>query len=322
MGAIVGLRHFQLKGNGLPNDATVCQVYKNGRQQFQLDIMIDAYDMAGETVPLTQEQMASIKLIDYGTGYDIDGQLDRSLTKNIYDFYNGVAPTGDHSARQNMSGVRLYLSVPEASSIAQNHTAAEVTLNGNTFRTNNVGSVAGGHFNGGFNSSIIIKTVPPHLVAAESFNIKNLGMILFSYRPGDIPYFRLLFRWEITFKDPNFRILGSNIPDTPIINWFSQFVRKGDNKDTGHWALPVKQQGESVWLGALRQGSSSADVRVEPYTKDGAAYAIHEEAEWFETHQYVSKQITYFDNNGCGQSVHLLPNNNGTTLQLMDHPPY
>lgn len=322
MATITGLKHFQIKGNGSPNDKFNCKVYKNGRQQIQVDIVIDAYGESGEIIPLTPTQLQTVKLIDYDSGSVVDGQLSRSYTKNVFDFYPGAPELDTGSVNQNMSVLTFYISVPSSANFAQKQVAAEITLEGATYGTNDHNVQPGGAFNnGGFNSSILVTPLPTYSLQAQHFKIVNLGKIGYGYPDGGSGDTRYLYRWEITIGDSNFRIVDSDLSAPSVLNWFSQYVRKGDDKDTGHWALPVLGVGERITLGALKSGSSNNDVYIFPYTRAGAAYAIHEEANWFETHQYVSKHITYYDHNGCGHSVYLVPNNNGTTFQLMDNAP-
>ncbi len=322
MAQIAGLNHFQIKGNGSPNDKVNCPVYKNGRQQIQVDIVIDAYDTSGQIIPVTLTQLKTVKLIDYDSGSIVDGQLPRSYTKNVFDFYGGALKLDTGSVNQNMSVLRFYISVPSSANFPQKQVAAEITLDGATYRTNDHNVSPGGSFNnGGFNSSILVMPLPTYTFEAQMFKIVNLRTIAYAYAVGGSGEERWLYKWEITFIDSSYRIVASDISAPPVLNWFSQYVRKGDDKDTGHWALPVLGVGERIMLGALKTGSSNNDVYIWPYTRAGAAYAIHEEAKWFETHQYVSKHITYYDHNGCEHSVYLVPNNNGTTFQLMDKAP-
>jgi hypothetical protein len=319
MGTIVGLSHFQIKGNGVPSDATLCQVYINGRQQVQIDIVIDAVDAQGQIVHLTPEQIGTVRLINYDDGANIDGRFVRSLVKNIYEFYDGTRPTEIDSSRQNMNALTFYIAMPSTAHFARINIAAEITLNGATYRTNNRGSAAGGQIDkGGFNSSIVLQPMPAYLFSANYFQIHYQGVIGFGDLTEGPHQPKTFFRWEITFKDPNFRILGSDIPDTYPTNAFSQYVRSGGDKDTRHWALPIRPVGQDAHLGAARQGDTIHDVFILPYEKTGAAYAIHEEQLWLADSFYTSKRIMYIDQNGCGHYVYLRPNSNGTTFEIFD----
>lgn len=318
MSTIVGLSHFQIKGNGVPSDATLCQVYINGRQQVQIDIVIDAVDALGQVVHLTPEEIGTVRLINYDDGANIDGRFVRSLDKNIYEFYDGTRPMETDSSRQNMNALTFYIAMPSTANVARMNIAAEITLNGATYRTNNRGSAAGGKLdNGGFNSSIIIEPHATYLFRAENFNIIKLGWIGIGYFAGGSNEPRDFYRWEITFRDSKFRILGSDIPGTTLTHLFSQYVRSGGNKDTRHWALPVQLESQAN-LGAAVSGNTIHDVYMFPYEKYGAAYAIHEEASWLADSFYTSKRIMYIDQNGCGHYVYLRPNNNGTTFEIVD----
>ncbi|WP_285423143.1 hypothetical protein [Pseudomonas sp. efr-133-TYG-103a] len=320
MARIIGLNHFQIKGNGSPADQHECKVYKNGRQQFQVDIVIEAYAEGGVIVPLSKDQLESVRLINYDSGAVVDSQFSRSATKNVYEFYGAPPPSRTGSVKQNMSAITFFMSVPASANFAQMQIAAEITLDGATYRTNARDSAPGGHVDKGkFNSSILVAPLAAYLLSARDFWIAYLGHIGYGYPAGGSGDNRYFFRWEIMFRNANFRILGSDISDTAYpTNCFSQFVRAGGNKDTRHWALPVRGVGQQADLGAAFEGTNIHDVFVLPYDRHGAAYAIHEEASWLADQRYTSKKIMYIDQNGCGHYVYLLPNNNGTTFQLSD----
>jgi hypothetical protein len=218
-----------------------------------------------------------------------------------------------------MSAMTFYIALPNKTYNARIGIAAEITLNGATYRTNNRDSATGGQIDeGGFNSSIFLEPHPVYLFRAEHFNIIKLGHIGFGYLPGGSGEPRDFYRWEISFRDSRFRVLGSDIPGTTLTHLFSQYVRSGGNKDTRHWALPVREPGQRTELGAALSGSTIHDVFMLPYEKYGAAYAIHEEASWLADSFYTSKRIMYIDQNGCGHYVYLRPNNNGTTFEIVD----
>lgn len=319
MAWVSGFNHFQIKGNGVPNDQLRCQVYKNGRQQIQVDIVIDAYGESQQVVILTPAQMSTVKLIDYDSGADIASKIIKSDTKNIYDFYPGSFSTSAPPRRQNMSTLSLFISAPTSMNKAALHIAAEITLDGTIYRTNKRSSAGGGHFNdGGFNSSIILVPVAPYVLRASNFTVLKAGSLGYG---ADAPYTggpRNLELWKINLNTDN-KIYQSTISHTKPISWFSQYIRGGDDLDTCQWALPVLPVGSKVYLGFNRDGAStSKDIFIHPYTAVGEAYGVIERASNFQIHDYKSKPITYIDNNGCSHSVFLLPNNNGTTLQIAD----
>lgn len=219
-----------------------------------------------------------------------------------------------------MSLITLYLSLPPTVSFSTLQIAAEITLDGATYTTNDRDAVAGGHVsNGGFNSSILIKPMVPYILKAEDFVIvSNPGIGYWKY-PGYTGGERVLDLWIISLKH-GYRILESDIPNERPIPWFSQYVRSGNDLDTGHWALPVLPAWSTVYLGWNRVGGSTTlDCAVQPYAGTGDAYAVIEKAHSFQIHSYNHKRIAYIDNNGCSHSVVLRPNNNGTTFQIDDN---
>lgn len=319
MGTIAGLNHFQIEGNGSPNDGVNCQVYKNGRQQIQVGIVIDAYDASGLIIPLTPVQMESVKLIEYDSGNPISSQFSRSNDKDIYDYYPGTSGLASSPDRQNMSTMNFFLSVAPSMNLAALRIAAEITLDGITFITNNRGSAPGGKFdNGGFNSSIVVTPVVPYKLTAKDFQIVEHKGLGWGADPGYTgPATRYLDLWKVTITNTRYLIFASDIGHTKIIHWFSQFRSAGSGLDTCHWALPVLNVGSQVYLGWNRDGGpTTADIFIQPYTKAGEAYAVLERANDFQTHYYTGKPITYIDNHGCEHEVVLRPNHNGTIFQL------
>jgi hypothetical protein len=339
MATIVGLHHFQIKGNGSSSDRQLCRVYKNGRQQFQVDIVIDAYDAQGAVVALTPAQLNSIQMVNYDSGANLGTQLNQSYYKNAYDFFPSkrLQDTGIWRSvvkalraclrtgrKQNMSTVTMYFSVPTSISVASLQIAAKITLDGGAnYATNKRNADPGGHFNnGGFNSSIVLEPVTPYTLTAQDFQIvKNpspLGWGSGSNYTGDP--LRYLDLWIITLRNTAYKILGSDIPTLDYVHWFSQYVRGGNDLDTCHWALPVLPLNSTITLGWNRSGggSTTKDIYVQPFAQAGKAYAIIERAKTFQIHDYRPKRITYIDNFGCEHSVVLRPNNNGTTFQIDD----
>lgn len=113
--AVTELRHFQIKGNGSPNNEHRCQAHKNGRQQIEIDIIIDAWaGPDGPVVSLTQDQLRSVKLIKYDGGAVVDGQFSRSYERNVYEILAGTKRDDQDSVDVNMSVITFYVSLPES----------------------------------------------------------------------------------------------------------------------------------------------------------------------------------------------------------------
>jgi len=319
MARIIGLDHFQIKGNGSPANLKECKVYKNGLQQFQVDIVIEAYAEGGVIVPLSKDQLESVRLINYASGANVESFFLRTETKNKYDFYPESLLPDTVSSKQSMSTITFYLALPSTANFDSLQIAAEIELDGATYRTNAHNADAGGHFNnGGFNSSLIVKSVVPYILRAANFNIiKGFKLDIIGY-PGYTGGERVLILWTISL--PGFRILSSDISDNNPIPWFSQYVQSQNDLKTGHFALPIRPANSQIYLGWQRNGdSTSKDPLISPYLRDGDAYAIIEESHSFQIHDYKPKRIAYYDNNGCMHSIVLRPNNNGTTFQIDDN---
>lgn len=315
--AIAGLHHFQLKGNGSPDDKHLCRVYKNGRQQFSITVVIDAYDDRGEIVPLTLSQLQSVEFVKYDGG-ELTG-FTRSATKNTYEYFLGTRAQDTNAFKQDMSNFTFYFTVNPNVTFKQFQVSAHITLDGVTYKTNDLSAPPGGDGStGGFNSSVMVEAVEPYVLRAADFTIAKLANMSYGYLSGEGPK-RYLGRWEITFRNSNYKIRGSSIRYYLPIGWFSQYVRNGSDLDTCHWALPVLPVGSVVFLGWHQSGASAKDCYVQPYTRNDAAYAVIEEANWLETMHYTSTRISYYDQYGCEHSVLLKPNDNGTTYQIDDN---
>jgi len=318
MARIIGLNHFQIKGNGSPKDQQECKVYKNGIQQFQVDIVIEAHAAGQVIVPLTEAQLQSVRLIHYDNGANVESFFFRSYTKNKYDFYPESPLPDTASLKQNMSTITFYLALPSATNFNTLQIAAEIELDGAIYRTNAREADGGGHSNnGGFNSSLIVKPEAPYILRAANFNIAKGSKLATIDYPGYTGGNRVLILWTISL--PGYRILGSDLSDNDPTPWFSQYVQSQNDLNTGHFALPISPANSTIHLGWQRNGeSTSKDPLIMPYLRNGDAYAVIEESHSFQIHDYKPKQIAYYDNNGCKHSIVLRPNNNGTTFQIED----
>lgn len=318
--AVTELKHFQIKGNGSSDDQQLCSVYKNGRQQVQIEILINAWaGPSGPVVPLTEEQLRLIKFIDYDSGKDLDTQLIRSYTKNNYEYWDGISLLQPRAVNQDMSTITLWISLPVSTNSPSLRIAAKITLDGAEFKTNNHDATPGGELSeGSFNSSIKIIPVTPYAFKAAAFKVYNYGAIRYGYGSGYTGDNVSLERWVISFIDPHYRIRGSDISTSTPTNWFSQYIHS-IGSDRCHYALPVLPLNSLVWLGYQQTGTSTNDIYVYPYTDPSAAYAIIERGS-FSTHRYVSKGVTYYDQNGCGHFIYVNPHEKGDTIRITDYP--
>lgn len=319
---VAALTHFQIKVNNFPDDVHRVNTYSNGRQQFQVTIIIKAVNAAGHEITVSQNDLKKVILMDYSSESNHNNILGRSYVHSGYDYLNhavletGITPSGNSTLtfwESVLPGVTSNL-----------HIAAKITLNGVTYATNSHDSSVrpGGELKDGrSNSSFLVTPLRPEVLKADSFQVrKKLDNMRYWY-PEGAPFQppRWLELWEIRFKEGRRSIHGSSFPDTTPIPWFSQYTR---DKKPYHcnWILPVRrnQIGSTVWLGWHRSGTEWRDLGIKPYDEDGVAYAVIESSDYISTHEYNNWGVSYIDNNGNSHHVLIHPNDNGRVLEVID----
>ena len=311
------LKHFQIKGNGWNTDKKVCSIFANGRHQIQITVVIEAVDNNGHNISLTPAQMKRVQLIRYDNGQPLDSSFGISYEWKGYQ-YSPTPPTKKEEAvNADRNTLEIYVTLSKASFEAL-HIAAKIELDGTPYNTRNEKVEPGGIVKEGTsNSSIMIHAQAPYIWKADKFQIKYLGTIGADAGTNPRTYFH---KWEITFKDSNAKILGSNIAN-PVsgvyIPWFGQFA--GKDNQYAHYALPIRPVGSGFWGAYLKNGGNhSRNWFVLPYTRQYAAYAMMQQENLSGDDRYVSIWVTYIDHYGCGHKVLLETYSNGSQFRISD----
>lgn len=316
MARIIGLDHFQIKGNGSPEDQHICKVFRNDVQQFSVTFIINAYGENGVVIPLTKAQLESVKLVKYDGGEVTD--LFKNNTKNEFDYYPGSYVKNDETTDQNMSNIDYYYAVSSASTFNSLQLAAQITLDGATYTTNLREAEPGGAIsNGGFNSSIIVEPVNTRKLSAADLQIDYAGGL---GHGADYPFPMQVYKWEITFIDGSRQIRSSSTyPSDEPIESFSQWV--GDENKIAHYNVPVMPVG-SVFYGKMPilLGEGMDKWWAYPHTKVGAAYALRLDFYGIIDHFYTPTNVTYYDQNGNRANVWLKADNYGEIFRIIDQP--
>lgn len=316
MARIIGLNHFQIKGNGSPADQHICRVFRNDVQQFSVTFIIDAYGDNGVVIPLTQAQLESVKLVKYDGG-EVTG-LFQNHTKNVFDYYPDSYVRSNETINQNMSNIDFYYAVNSGSTFSSLQLAAQITLDGATYTTNLREANPGGAIsNGGFNSSIVVEPVATRKLSAADLQIVYAGGIP---HEADFPIPMQIFKWEITFLDGNRQIRSTGTyPSDPIdvpIDWFAQWI--GDDDRVAYYNASVRDVG-SMFRGKLPVPFPDGyEWRAHPYTKNGVAYALMLDCKLLIQPHYTSTNVTYYDQNGNRANVWLKPDDCGQTFKIVD----
>lgn len=316
---VAGLNHFEILAAGETAKGQTVQIYSNGRQQYQVDIAIEAVDKNGHVINLSEDDMKTVILMDYNSEREFENTFGRSYTWAGYELAGPrsqeTSPTPDAA-----STLRFYEhAMPSTHGTVK--IAAKITLGGVVYKTNGTEAEPGGKVvNGKSNSYFHLTALTPQRFYANSFTSQNTGGIGYGYDdPGNAPgYQRYFDLWKIKFIDSRYKIYGSSTSDTKPINWFSQWAE--GPKQRCHWLLPVRRdKGKTVYLGRQPSGSHGWDCFMLPYREVGVAYAVIEESTHMTEHAYAATGITFIDNYGNSHDVVLRPNNNGTTFQIDDN---
>jgi len=319
--AVAGLRHFQIKGNGSAANGQVCKVYKNGRQEFQVTVVIDAVDHNNQSIRLTPAQMRQVVLVRYDSGESLPAAFRGSYVWAGYDYTPALQPADSASVAADMSVLDMWVSVGPTASFHSMQIGAKITLEGVTYSTNNPsvnpgGAVAEG---GRSNSSIFAEALVPYAFRANDFAISRIVQGI-GWGPASPK--RHLDLWEIKIQNSNYKIVDSDVPVAPwnrdTVIWFSRNDRSSDNDDTTQWALPMRTPGYRTIY--LHSDNGLPDCYIQPNYQPGRAYAVVERYEGSTPSDYKSLPITYTDNNGCNHSIYLKPVTSGYDFALSDYP--
>ncbi|SET25629.1 hypothetical protein [Pseudomonas graminis] len=205
------LSWFQVQYLQRPEDNTVATVYRNGRQQVPITILVEARNSDNEVVPLPNQDLLNIKLVNYNTGLPWSNGVTVSNTRNPnYDYFpeGSVLPesyqarhgdiASDDKGLANLPAVvhtktipfktrevispdgvaiqlqefELWLSVTTAEALK---VAAALESSGRVFHTHSSEVAAGGavHDGGLFNSSIRITPVAPRSFTSQYFTMTD-----------------------------------------------------------------------------------------------------------------------------------------------------
>lgn len=173
------LEWFQVLTEEIPQDNYRTRVFRNGRQQVPITILLTARNAAGEYHQLTEEELATLELVDYYDGR----RIDHAWSKDVFDYYrdyenllenktNDSYLPAEKAGRQSIS---LWITTTSTEVF---RVAARIQApGGNVFVTNTSAAAPGGApTDGKFNSSLTIVPMGPltHSFAAFSMAVEEL----------------------------------------------------------------------------------------------------------------------------------------------------
>lgn len=197
---------FQIMTDEHHEDNYRTPAFRNGRQQIPLAIHLTARNGLGEFHTITQEEMSSLKIINYYTSEVIP----HTWSKNQYDYHRDYASTlknaGNASTQSEpeesepAAGLQVIFLWITTQSLEVQRIAASITApDGTLFSTNSAGADPGGApTNGKFNSSLSIVPIAPLVHRLIEFSMK--------LEPTEVHDTYRLRPYTISFIDTNFEI--------------------------------------------------------------------------------------------------------------------
>ena len=137
--AISTFSYFKVAGRGISSsDAVVCLTYNNGRQHTYIDITLNAEDSDGLPVPVPDDVLQEVRLVDYETGnplpdtYTIMRELVGDYAR--YDPYPNQPSQELESFASTNETTRIYVMV-KTPSIESRRIAARLEYGGKIYHT-------------------------------------------------------------------------------------------------------------------------------------------------------------------------------------------
>ena len=322
---ITGLKYFKIIANGRDTNGHEVKLFRNGRQQYHITVVIEAVDAYGHIVHLTEDQMKTVVLMEYYSEKTFEHTFARSYSWAGYDNHDTTVYETSQAPSTAMSTLEFWEHILPNTSNNRVKIAAKITLNTSVYTTNNPDADETGVVkDGGSNSWFYLQPLPPETLRADSFQVTRKEQLGGGYDSGNKPppFDRYLEKWELSFKDTRRRIYGSSIPDTKPIPYFSQYT-KGSKPWHCAWILPVRRKksgvNSTVYLGWRKDGTwDNYDFWIRPYSTDGVAYFVIEASDHISTHDYNAWSVLYYDNFGNEHRIMVRHNDNGKTIVIAD----
>jgi len=342
------LSWFQLQYLSRPVDNTTAHVFRNGRQQVPIKVIIEARNKNDEVVALSVDELKTITLIDFDTRQPLPN-TDVNITRNsLYDDYpesgkfsddylindqkdqvRGITQTstrrgadikrtfetintGSSSEPKVIQAATFYLYLT-TTNIETLHLGAMLPSPiGGYIHTCSKSVPPGGAPTGGeFNSSLTIAPQPPRRFPAAQFSMYREDVPV---NDSDID----VDIYTLGFSDPNFLIRKAILHMLTNRGWhFSDYV--GDHRNYYHYAFTEQDvMGRHYKNGWISHVEFPVNTRLELEGKISIARVT-------ENHSPVIYDITtigkvgYVDNHGNESILYLRPVNNGNEIVISDN---
>jgi hypothetical protein len=339
------LSWFQVQYLQRPEDNTVATVYRNGRQQVPVTILVQARNSDNEVVPLPNQDLWNIKLVDYNTGLPWPTGVLVSNARNAnYDYFpeGAVLPESyqvrhadvadddqvlahlpavlsskripfktrevisPDGARTQLQEFELWLSVTTAET---RKVAATLTSSGRVFHTHSPEVPAGGAVHGGlFNSSIRVTPVAPRSFTSQYFTMTN--------HEGPSTSRISVRMFDLWLTDTNFKIREAfAYHHTWEGGWYFARDRGGDSPY--HYAAPSDWWWLTHYLSSSIYVQVDVNQRLKTEGKANLVRILELDVPYNHNEPQVGK-MGYIDNYGNESIIYLREIETGNRIQLAD----
>ncbi|MEB0042288.1 MULTISPECIES: hypothetical protein [unclassified Pseudomonas] len=230
------LSWFQITYNQRTQDNSTAHVYRNGRQQVPITVIIEARNANNEIVTLENGELERISFCHYQTGIELSTL---SQTRHPeYDYYPESTlytsePDRTDSSSQPIDEVKSKENTVQRQQIIRWYTttspdtvriAASITSpNGDTFHTHSPEVDSGGKPTGGkFNSSLTVQPQTPIVFGASAFNAFRRDANGNDHFDVDL--------YDIYFINPQYKIRNSVHYTVQADKWHYSWNKSDSNK--------------------------------------------------------------------------------------------
>jgi hypothetical protein len=344
------LSWFQVQYLQRPEDNTLATVFRNGRQQVPVTILVQARNSENEVVLLPTQDLLNVKLVNYNTGLPWPSGVivaNFRYRNPTYDYFPEglVMPESykvshdhvgsDHEVLANRPAVLRAKRIPVKTrevvspdgaviqlqefelwlSVTTAETlrvAAALESSVGVFHTHSSEVAAGGaaHDGGLFNSSIRVTPVAPRSFTTEYFSKTQ--------HEGNSTSHISVLMYDLWLTDTKFKIRKAVAHhDTWEDGWYFARERGGDSPY--HYAAPshwtdFTHTAEEPSLGSVKV---TVNERLETEGKANLVRILVLDTDWYHSEPQIG-QMGYFDNYGNESIIYLREDAQGNGIRLDD----
>jgi hypothetical protein len=344
------LSWFQIQYLQRPEDNTIAKVFRNGRQQVPITVLVQARNSDNEVVPLPNVDLQNIQLVNYNTGTPWSQGVTVTNARNAkYDYFpegsvlpepyqvvsKDVANTKDAPSNLPAALKTRHISCKPRKMVSRDGTimqvqefelwlsvttdetlriAASLTTNGQTFHTHSPEVPAGGepHDGGLFNSSIRVGPQEPRSFTSQYFTMTS--------EEGPSTEHISVLMYDLWFSDTQYKIREAFIYHR---TWETGWYFAGRGVGRGVYAA-YHYAAASDWAYFYHYGSNfdawvhvAMNERLKTEGKANLARVLELNNLFYHSEPQVGK-MGYVDNYGNESIIYLREDAQGSRIRLAD----